>query len=194
MKKNKVKKFRRVLMWDLLGTDKCDIRLFNRIMDKLNSMKIECKIYRNGNNYLNIEVPEDDLKLARTIAEKEIDKLNYMMFGWFRKEMMIFIVVSFFFAIFTSLFMNKRKEVIIMKFTMVMLRSKKTEDFFKQYRGRAIGDGINLVRLDKVNIVDKCTGAFIKPAYALRCKSSIINYLRHRKNWNFTTHRIGWKS
>lgn len=81
MKKNKVKKFRRVLMWDLLGTDKWDIRLFNRIMDKLNSMKIECKIYRNGNNYLNIEVPEDDLKLSRTIAEQEIDKLNYIMFG-----------------------------------------------------------------------------------------------------------------
>lgn len=40
-------------------------------MDKLNSMKIECKIYRNGNNYLNIEVLEDDLKLSRTIAEKK---------------------------------------------------------------------------------------------------------------------------
>ena len=81
MKKNKVKKFTRVLKWDLLGTDKWDIRLFNRIIDKLNSMKIECRIYRYGDKYLNIEVPEDNLKLARIIAENETDKINYMMFG-----------------------------------------------------------------------------------------------------------------
>lgn len=80
-----------------------------------------------------------------------------------------------------------------MKFTMIFERSKETEDFFNKYKGRAYGDGVNLVRLDAVKIIDKTTGAFVKPAYALRCKSSIFNYFKNRKLMSNATHRIGWK-
>ena len=62
-----------------------------------------------------------------------------------------------------------------MKFTLVFKRSKGTEDFFEQFAGKNFAKGVTLVRLDKVDIVDKSTDEFCKPAYALRCKSSYLN-------------------
>ena len=80
-----------------------------------------------------------------------------------------------------------------MKFTLVFKRSKGTEDFFEQFAGKNFAKGVALVRLDKVDIVDKSTGEFCKPAYALRCKSSYLNYLRFKDDWKASAVVPGWK-
>ena len=80
-----------------------------------------------------------------------------------------------------------------MKFTLVMKRCKETEDYFKRYSGKAFGDGSSLLRLDAVDLVDTLTGGFYKPAYALRCKSSILDYLRFKKWWASCPIIPGWK-
>lgn len=80
-----------------------------------------------------------------------------------------------------------------MKFTWLFVRDEGTEDFFKRYCGDKFGEGVYLARLDPVDIVDKLTGEFQRPAYALRFKTSFLNYLRFKHKWKFKQFFLGWK-
>lgn len=81
-----------------------------------------------------------------------------------------------------------------MKFTVLYRYCEGAKKVFEDNRGKAYGDGVNLVKLDKVCIIDKRTKEVVNHAYAFRCKASLINYLRH-KAWygKYVPHRIGWK-
>ena len=81
-----------------------------------------------------------------------------------------------------------------MKFTVVYKYSDEVKEYFERNRGKAYGDGINLVRLDEGDIVNKFTDKFINKAYAFRCKGSILSYLKHKMKYGkYATHLIGWK-
>lgn len=79
-----------------------------------------------------------------------------------------------------------------MKFTVVCKPDEESMKHFKKWKGRRIA-GVEAVSLDKVDIVDRKTRAFVRHAHAFRCKGSIIGYLRHKKWYGkHLPHRIGW--
>lgn len=80
-----------------------------------------------------------------------------------------------------------------MKFTWLFEHSKESEDFFKRYCGNKFGEGVYLARLDDVKIADKLTGEIIRSAYALRFKTSFLNYLLFKHKWKNKQFFIGWK-
>lgn len=80
-----------------------------------------------------------------------------------------------------------------MKFTWLFKHTKESEDFFKRYAGKKFGEGVYLARLDDVKIMDKLTGKIEGSAYALRFKTSFLNYLRFKRKWNEKQFFLGWK-
>jgi len=80
-----------------------------------------------------------------------------------------------------------------MKFTWLFKHTKESEDFFKRYAGKKFGEGVYLVRLDDVKIMDKLTDEIKGSAYALRFKTSFFNYLRFKRKWNEKQFFLGWK-
>lgn len=78
-----------------------------------------------------------------------------------------------------------------MKFTILYKYCEEAKNIFE--RGN-YGDGVNLVRLDKVDIINKKTSEFVDNAYAFRCTASIVDYFRHKALYGkLLTHLIGWK-
>ena len=80
-----------------------------------------------------------------------------------------------------------------MKFTLLFQASEKSKAMFERFHREGYAYGIKMIRLDEVEIVDKITGTFIKPAYAVRCKSSLLGFFRHKFTTKMT-HIIGWKT
>lgn len=81
-----------------------------------------------------------------------------------------------------------------MKFTVLYRHGDSTKDYFERVKGKAYGDGVNLVRLDEVSIMNKKTREITNKAYAFRCEASLFDYLRHKKWYGMhVPHFIGWK-
>lgn len=80
-----------------------------------------------------------------------------------------------------------------MKFTVMYKYSDEVKRYYYSKRGKAYGDGVKLIGLGKRTIIDNDTGEVIY-AYAFHCKSSIINYLKHKREYGkYAAHLIGWK-
>ncbi len=80
-----------------------------------------------------------------------------------------------------------------MKFTVLFQHCDEVKNRFTPFINTTGKDGITIIDLKEIDIVDKHTDEFVKKGYALLCKASVFTYLKevllYRKH---ATHLIGW--
>lgn len=80
-----------------------------------------------------------------------------------------------------------------MKFTLVWKNCEKATEFIREWlKCGKDSEGIRLVRVEDVDIVDKITGTVTGSGYALRCNGSILNYLSYKRTNGNHSAMLGW--
>lgn len=80
-----------------------------------------------------------------------------------------------------------------MKFTILFKHCDEVKEKFAPHIGTISKDGISIVDLKEIDIINKHTGEFAYKAYALLCKASPLRYLKELLLYGKkATHLIGW--
>ena len=80
-----------------------------------------------------------------------------------------------------------------MKFSVLYKYEPEVLDYFNRNQGDNYGNGVELIDIEEVDIVNKRTGKYIGKGYAFLCKSSLFGYIRHKIIFGkYARHKIGW--
>ena len=81
-----------------------------------------------------------------------------------------------------------------MKFTVLFKYCDEVKEHFEPHLGTICKDGIAILDLKEIDIVNKHTGEFVHKSYALLCKASPLLYLKDVFLYGkHATHLIGWR-
>ena len=80
-----------------------------------------------------------------------------------------------------------------MKFSVLYKYKPEVLGYFNRNHGYSYRDGVELIDIEEVDIVDKRTGKYIGKGYAFLCESSLFGYIRHKMIFGkYAKHKIGW--